>query len=138
MQKATPKSNRSRLISLIHLQKKEAALEEGVYRIIIFSATGKESCGECSLSELKAVFTDLNSVLEKQGKKPFSFYYRRELPELKDAVRARARKILGDDWQNRIDSFAQAKFSKAKYMLCSKSELRRIMAFLTNMERRCK
>ena len=49
---------------------------------------------------------------------------------------ARAKKILGEDWQNRLDSFSQTRFSKAKYILCTNAELRSIMAFLTNVERK--
>ncbi|MBR6153563.1 MAG: DUF1018 domain-containing protein [Treponema sp.] len=130
------KSNRSRLIGLIHVQKTVAKLDDETYRTIISGATGKESCTECTTQELRAIFRDLNLILEKQGKKTFSFYPRWEPPTLKDAVIARARKILGDDWENRLDSFSQSKFSKAKFRLCNKSELLRIMAFLTNVERK--
>lgn len=130
------KSNRSRLIGLIHVQKTSAKLDDETYRAIISGATGKESCIDCTMTELKAVFRTLNLILGKQGKKPLSFYPRWEPPTLKDAVIARARKILGDDWENRLDSFSQAKFSKIKFRLCNKSELLRIMAFLTNVERK--
>ena len=130
------KSNRSRLISLIHAQKNAAALDDPTYRLIISGATGKQSCTDCTMQELKVVFTDLNSVLEKQGRQTFRYYPRWEQPTLKDAVAARARKILGKDWQNRLDSFAQTRFSKAKYILCTNAELRSIMAFLTNVERK--
>ena len=88
------------------------------------------------MKELKQIFTDLNSVLEKQGKQTFRYYPRWEQPTLKDAVIARAKKILGEDWQNRLDSFSQTRFSKAKYILCTNAELRSIMAFLTNVERK--
>lgn len=130
------KSNRSRLIGLIHVQKTVAKLDDETYRTIISGATGKESCTECTTQELRAIFRDLNLILEKQDKKTFSFYPRWEPPTLKDAVIARAKKILGDDWENRLDSFSQSKFSKTKFRLCNKSELLRIMAFLTNVERK--
>ena len=130
------KSTRSRLIGLIHVQKTVAKLDDETYRTIISGATGKESCTECTTQELRAIFRDLNLILEKQDKKTFSFYPRWEPPTLKDAVIARAKKILGDDWENRLDSFSQSKFSKTKFRLCNKSELLRIMAFLTNVERK--
>ena len=128
------KTNRTRLISLIHAQKSASGLDDVTYRTIIYGASGKDSCTECSMQELKAVFSDLNFVLKKQGKQTFFFYPRWEQPSLKDAVTARAKKLLGEDWEKRLDSFAQTKFSKAKYILCDKSELRRIMAFLTKLE----
>ena len=130
------RSNRNRLISKIHAQKNAAGLDDTTYRLIISGASGKQSCTECSMKELKQIFTDLNSILEKQGKQTFRYYPRWEQPTLKDAVTARAKKILGEDWKNRLDSFSQTRFSKAKYILCTNAELRSIMAFLTNVERR--
>lgn len=129
------RSNRSRLISKIHAQKNAAGLDDATYRLIISGASGKQSCTECSMMELKQIFTNLNSILEKQGKQTFRYYPRWEQPTLKDAVTARAKKILGEDWQNRLDSFSQTRFSKAKYSLCNNAELSSIMAFLTNVER---
>lgn len=133
---ANQKSNRSRLISLIHAQKTSAGLDDVSYRIILAQKTGKESCSECTMQELKLIFESLNAVLQALGKKTFVYYPRWEQPSLKDAVTARAKKLLGEDWEKRLDSFAQTKFSKAKYILCDKSELRRIMAFLSNIERK--
>ena len=101
------KTNRSRLISLIHAQKNAAGLDDATYRLIISGASGKQSCTECCMKELKQIFTDLNSILEKQGKQTFRYYPRWEQPTLKDAVTARAKKILGEDWQNRLDSDVQ-------------------------------
>lgn len=132
----THKSNRSCLISLIHAQKKEAGIDDETYRIIVNGATGKDSCSDCTMKELNVIFGDLNSLLIKQGKKTFSFYPRWEKPSLADAVTARAQKILGEDWHNRLDSFAKTKFGKSSYRQCDNSEFRRIMAFLTNVERK--
>ena len=131
---ANQKSNRSRLISLIHAQKNAAGFDDSTYRIVIAQKTGKESCSECTMQELKTIFESLNTVLQTLGKNTFVYYPRWEQPSLKDAVTARAKKLLGEDWEKRLDSFAQAKFAKAKYILCDKSELRRIMAFLTKLE----
>ncbi|MBO7612480.1 MAG: DUF1018 domain-containing protein [Treponema sp.] len=130
------RSNRSRLISKIHAQKNAAGLDDATYRIIIAQKTGKESCSECNMQELKTIFENLNIVLQTLGKQTFRYYPRWEQPTLKDAVTARAKKILGEDWQNRLDSFSQTRFSKAKYILCTNAELRSIMAFLTNVERK--
>ncbi|HAM78961.1 MAG TPA: hypothetical protein DCP61_07270 [Treponema sp.] len=130
------KSNRSRLIGLIHVQKTSAGLDDSTYRIIVSGATGKESCSDCSMQELRAVFNDLNTVLEKQNKKTFRFYYKKEQPTLLDAVSARSRKILGSGWKDRLDSFVQTRFKKESYTKCGENELRSIMAFLSKTERR--
>ncbi len=133
---ANQKSNRSRLISLIHAQKNAAGFDDSMYRTFIAQKTGKESCSECTMQELKTIFESLNTVLQTLGKNTFVYYPRWEQPSLKDAVTARAKKLLGEDWEKRLDSFVQTKFSKAKYILCDKGELRRIMAFLSNIERK--
>ena len=133
---AIKKSNRSRLISLIHAQKSQAGLDDETYRLIISGATGKQTCTECSMKELKLVFRDLNSVLSKQGKQTYTFRSYWETPTIQDAVTSRAKRILGDDWKGRLDRFADARFQKSAYTECDDSERRSIMAFLTNMERR--
>lgn len=130
------KTNRARLISLIHAQKNAAELPDDVYRLVITSAVGKESCKYCSMKELRTVFYVLNGILAKQGKKQFRFYSRWEKNSLSDAVIARAKKILGEGWEVRLDSFTNAKFKKKPFSRCNNSELRIVMAFLTNMERK--
>ena len=126
-------SNRNHLISLIHAQKNAAHLDDTSYRAIVFGATGNESCSECTGQQLKAVFDDLNIVLEKQNKRPFRFYRKKEKPVMLDAVIARAKKTLGNDWKNRLDGFCQSKLSKQHYTDCDQNELRRIMAFLSRV-----
>ena len=136
MKKSKHKSNRSRLISLIHAQKNSCGLDDATYRIIVNGSTGKDSCADCSMKELKTIFDDLNSILFKQGKDTFFYRPRWENPSMSDAVVARAKKILGNDWKGRLDSFVMTKFSKKTYKECDTSELRIVMAFLTNIERK--
>lgn len=130
------KTNRTRLISLIHAQKNSAALDVETYRLIISGATGKQSCTDCTMQELKTIFSDLNEVLTKQGKQTFRYYPKWESPSLLDAVVARAQNTLGTEWKNRLNSFVQNKFKKNTYTKCSSNELRSVMAFLTKIERR--
>lgn len=129
------KSNRSRLITIIHAQKSSAGLDDATYRTIIYGATGKSSCTECSYKELNAVFYDLNTVLLKRGKEPFKFFAHYEKPSLLDAVIARAKKILGEDWQNRIDQFLTAKVRKTTLNCLNQKELRQVMGFISTVER---
>ena len=130
------RSNRSRLISWIHAQKNSAGLDEENYRLIVSGATGKHSCSECSMKELKEIFSDLNSVLSKQGKECYSFYPRWENPSMCDAVTARAKKLLGKDWKKRLDLFAKSRFKKDSYTKCDNNELKSVMAFLSKIDRK--
>ena len=128
------RSNRSRLISKIHAQKNAAGLDDATYRLIISGASGKQSCTECSMKELKQIFTDLNSILEKQGKQTFRYYPRWENPSMCDAVTARAKKLLGKDWKKRLDLFAKSRFKKDSYTKCDNNELKSVMAFLSKID----
>lgn len=130
------KSIRSRLITAIHAAKNSAGLDDQAYRAVLHGAVGKESCSECGVQELRAVQKAMNSVLALQGKSPWKLYPRNKVPALIDAVEARARKLLGADWKKRLDHFALSKFKKETYSKCSDNELRSVMAFMTNLERR--
>lgn len=132
------KSNRTRLISMIHAQKNTAKLDEDCYRTIIFGATGKQSCTDCDMTELRAVFYDLNIVLERQGKQAFRFFAKNEHPTQLDAVKVRAKKILGTDWQARLDQFIQTKVRNTTLPCLTQKELRQVMGFLSTLERTAK
>ena len=129
-------SNRARLISLIHAQKSAARLDDEAYRAIVYGASGEESCADCTVAQLKAVFADLNIVLEQQHKKPFTFRARYEAPTMRDAVTARAKKLLGPQWQERLVLFVQTKLEKPALADCTEADLRRVMGFLSALERR--
>ena len=131
-------TNRNKLISLIHAQKNAANIDEDCYRTIIFGATGKQSCTDCDMNELRAVFYDLNVVLVKQGKKPYRFFPHIEHPTQLDAVKARAQKILGEGWQKRLDEFIQTKVRKTTLSCLTQKELRQVMGFLSTVERNAK
>lgn len=133
------KTNRTKLISLIHAQKTAARLDDDCYRTIIFGATGKQSCTECDMTELRSIFYDLNIVLEKQGKQTFRFFPKNDRqPTQLDALRIRAKKILGTDWQARLDEFIQSKMRKTSFSCLTQTEIRRVMGFLSTLERKAK
>ena len=132
------KSNRARLISMIHAQKNAAKLDEDCYRTIIFGATGKQSCTDCDMTELRAVFYNLNIVLERQGKQTFRFFAKNESSTQLDAVKVRAKKILGTDWQKRLDEFIQTKVRNTTLPCLTQKELRQVMGFLSTLERNAK
>lgn len=130
--------NRSRLIGLIHMQKKAAGITDYEYRAIIHSATGKESCGNCDPKELFTVFNDLNTLLEQKGRNRFFFH---KLPETKgtfafeDAIIAKAKNVLGSDWHKRLTGYLK-KINKNTLAECSGKEKRQIMGWLSSTARK--
>lgn len=129
---------RNRLIGMIHMQKSAAQLTDDEYRLILTGATGKQTCSECSIQELFSVHKDLNAVLIKQGKKGFVFY-RKPRPKgeatIHTAVIARAKKVLGDNWKERLDGFLN-KLNRTSVYSCSDHEVRQIMGWISSTERR--
>lgn len=134
---AKEKSYRSRLVGMIHMQKTAAQLTDEDYRLIVAGVTGKQTCSECSIQELFAVHKDLNAVLIKQGKKGFVFY-RNPRPKgkttIQDAVISRAKKVLGDNWKERLDGFL-LRINKTSIYKCSDREIRQIMGWISSTER---
>lgn len=68
-------SNRNQLIQLIHVAKRELALDDETYRLLLTSATNKASCSKMSIKELESVLTEMESKGFKRkinsNKKPF-------------------------------------------------------------------
>ena len=58
-----PRSERQRLIKLIHIAQKQLALDEGDYRAFLEGSTGgKRSCAECTGIELKHAYEGLKRL----------------------------------------------------------------------------
>lgn len=137
---AKQKSYRTRLIGMIHMQKSAAHITDDGYRLILMGATGKLTCTECSLKELFAVHKDLNTLLVKQGQKAFIFHRRpnhSNKPTIQNAVVAKAKKVLGENWKERLDGFLH-KLNKTSVKDCTENEIRRIMGWISTTERRKK
>lgn len=137
---AKEKTYRDRLIGLIHMQKSAACLTDEEYRAIIAGSTGRESCVYCSIQELLAIHRDLNAVLIKQGKKGFTFYSKQRpsgKSSIQDAVIARAKKVLGESWEERLKGFLQ-KLNKTSVYKCTDKEVRQIMGWISTVERKDK
>ncbi|MPW30478.1 DUF1018 domain-containing protein [Agarivorans sp. B2Z047] len=66
----TQKKNtpRKRLITLLHVAKQSLALDEDIYRAMLFDATGKRSAGDMSVRELEVVL----ECFKNRGFKPVS------------------------------------------------------------------
>lgn len=128
------KTYRGRLIGMIHMQKTAAQLTDEEYRLIIYGATGNQSCTECSMQDLFKIFADMNIVLERKGKEKFFFKWEQHQGTLQDSVIARAKKILGDEWEIRLKGFLKS-HQKENLSQCSDKELRQIQGWLSNVER---
>ena len=137
--KKRPKSNRSRLIGLIHFQKTALAISDDEYRVIIHGATGKNSCSDCDMNELFAIFDDLNSVLEQKGKYRFYFHKNKEGSKLtlQDVIILRAQKAFGDAWFSRLQGFLKSK-GKTSLADCDSKDCRQIMGWISTENRRNK
>ncbi|HFD4079506.1 TPA: gp16 family protein [Vibrio parahaemolyticus] len=68
-------NQRNRLIQIIHVAKRELALEDDVYRLLLESETGKTSCSKMNIKELEQVLSALETKGFKRtlpnGKTPF-------------------------------------------------------------------
>lgn len=129
------KSTRNRLISLIHAQKNAAQLAEAEYRLIVSGATDHTSCSDCNIKELFSVFHDLNIILSKQGKQKFVFSKQKTLPNLKIAILARAKRLLGSEYKTRFNGYL-SRLKRTSLDDCNNNELRQIMGFLSTLERK--
>lgn len=127
------KTKRTRLISKIHQQKKIAGLSDEEYRLILSAETGKESCSDCTLSELEQVFRAMNNLLVRMGENPFhirNLFY----SSLSEVVQAKAEKVLGSGSAARLKGFL-AKMGRSSLDECSDIELRRILSFLSTVQK---
>ena len=137
---AKEKSYRTRLIGMIHMQKSAAHITDDGYRLILMGAAGKLTCTECSIKELFAIHKDLNTLLVKQGQKAFVFHgspNHSNKPTIQNAVETRARKVLGENWKERLDGFLH-KLNRTSVKDCTENEVRRIMGWISTTERRKK
>lgn len=129
------RSTRNRLISLIHAQKTAAQLTEDEYRLIVSGATEHTSCSDCTIKELFSIFRDLNIILSKQGKQKFIFSKQKTLPNLKTAILARAKRLLGSEYETRLNGYL-ARLKRTSLDECNNNELRQIMGFLSTLKRK--
>lgn len=128
------KSAKLRLISVIHAQKNKAGLTDDEYRMVIFEATGKQSCKECNLQELKSIYYDLNLILSKKGIEKF-FYTQNNQRSLVSVIISRAEKVMGVDYEKRIQGFLH-KMKKKSLDDCTDQELRRLLGFINTISRK--
>jgi len=120
-------NQRNRLIQIIHVAKRELALEDDVYRVLLESATSKVSCSKMNIKELEQVLDVLESKgFKRQGngnKKPFKKRLSPKSGKSKNTVIDKARSIwitmaqhgfVKDRSENALDKYTQRILKKHK------------------------
>ena len=125
------KTKRTRLISIIHQQKKKAGLSDEEYRSIIFTETRETSCSQCTIFQLEQVYRTLNRLLVLKGLAPYRFRY---AVSPADVVEAKAEKLFGKNWKERIQGFITSK-KLPELNKCTDKDIRMILGFLSTIER---
>jgi hypothetical protein len=126
-------------LARIHVLKKEAGLTDEDYRSLLAGAAGVASAADIETpDQYYRVITALEKYLVSIGKLPTG----RPVPESKrraffEVVRERAKHILGPAYQNRMAGYLR-KMGKKDLHDCSDRELRRVMGFLSTVERQGK
>lgn len=119
------KDAKKNLIAKIHIAKKDLCLDDETYRDVLERVTGKTSCKDMSLSELKAVIKDLKRLgfrpqqseasRLKHGRKPTTTPERQPLLDKIEAIladkdlhwhyaHALAKKMFGVDMVHWLDA----------------------------------
>ena len=134
-------ASRKKMLALIHLQKTKSALSDEVYVTILYNNAGVDSAAKMdSLKQFKAVINALNKVLIAQGQQPLgnsNNYTPKDLRFLA-AVRAKAQTVLGTKhYQQRLDGYLR-KMHCTRLEDCTSQQLRRVMGFLSTIERSAK
>lgn len=128
------RTNRAKLIGIIHMQKAVAKLTDDEYRSIINSITGNSSCIGCNMQQLYSIHANLNSVLKLQGQNPFIFNINRKKKDIRNALESRAQKVLGENWHARLAGYLK-KINRQSINGCTPSEIRQVMGWISTIER---
>ena len=129
-------AKRKKYLSLIHIQKAKAHLDDEEYVTILYSCAAVDSAAKITtMQQFEAVVTALNRVLIAQGQAPQGD--RNYIPHSSaflNAVKVRACRILGPMWEQRLAGYLK-KIGQSRLEECSNSQLRRVMGFLSTIER---
>jgi hypothetical protein len=121
-------------LARIHILKKEAALTDDEYRSLLSGAAGVSSAADIKTPDqyYRVVFT-LEKYLASVGKTPSGHAANSKKP-LPEVILDRAKRILGPGYRNRVTGYLR-KMGKAGLDDCSSLELRRVMGFLSSIEK---
>lgn len=123
-------------LARIHILKKDAAITDDEYRALLFGAAGVDSAADIETpDQYYRVISCLEKYLvsigkESKGKPPQNG----RKPSFLEAVQKRAERILGPAARMRMAGYLR-KMGKKTLADCSDRELRRVMGFLSSVER---
>lgn len=129
-------AKRKKYLSLIHLQKAKAHLDDELYVTLLYSCASVDSAAKITtIQQFEAVVTALNKLLAAQGHSPLGD--RNYIPHgsvFLNAVKVRACRILGIMWEQRLTGYLK-KIGQSQLEECSHPQLRQVMGFLSAIER---
>lgn len=129
-------AKRKKYLSLIHLQKAKAHLDDELYVTLLYSCAAVDSAAKITtVQQFEAVITALNNILTAQGQSPLGD--RNYIPHSSSflhTVKVRACRILGIMWEQRLTGYLK-KIGQSRLEECSHTQLRRVMGFLSAIER---
>ncbi len=127
---------RKKLLAIVHMQKKRLHLSDDDYRLMLYSVTGFYSAKDLKTQEqFKAVIAVLNRQLSllnlptvhpkgaRKYQSPFLY-----------AISSKAKAVLGDSANSRLRGYLK-KMGKHSLEECNPQELRRIMGFLSRLQK---
>ncbi len=127
---------RKKLLAIIHMQKKRLSLSDEDYRTILHAVTGYPSAKDFKTQEqFKAVIAILNKQLTLRNIPPIRPKgTRRYQSSFLNAVSSKAKAVLGDSANSRLRGYLK-KMGKNSLEECNPQELRRVMGFLSAVQK---
>jgi hypothetical protein len=120
----------NRELARIHAMKKQAELTDEDYRTVLAGAAGVDSAKDIETpDQYYNVITALSNLLTARNSPAGG-----NRQTFRDAVKARAARILGENYQVRLSGYLR-KMGQPDLNHCTDLELRRVMGFLSNIDR---
>ena len=117
-------------LARIHVLKKQSGITDDEYRSLLVGAAEVDSAKDIETpDQYYKVISCLERYLLSIGK-----LSSRPVGSFLDAVQKRAERILGPDYRKRLGGYLQ-KMGKKNLNECSDRELRRVMGFLSSIEK---
>ncbi|MDR2663671.1 MAG: regulatory protein GemA [Treponema sp.] len=118
-------------LARIHAMKKQAELTDEDYRLLLSGAAGVDSAKDIETPDqyYKVITALSNLLMAKNGQSACGTKH-----TFRDAVKARAARILGENYQVRLSGYLR-KMGKPDLNHCTDQDLRRVMGFLSNIDR---
>lgn len=129
-------TSRKKCIAIIHIQKAKACITDDQYIGILIDHAGVDSASKIeNIKQFKSVINALNQILIAKGLDPIGNKnnYTPHESGFVNAVRAKARAVLGVHYEKRLAGFLK-KIGKQKLEECSDKELSRVMGFLSTIK----